>query len=567
MLQWHEELVELRKSQKEALGNHVRHKAMLADLERKHESQREEVERVRQRADIKKRIEQLEQFKPVVLNSELARQAREAKEQARALKAEEEELKSQVAPILESANAKKQYYRKLEAVVRQRRHAVSVAQATAERAGDHAKQLEDKIDDLTQAINNERGNFSKFREEKQKLTQSINRIQRQLEEEEPEFNAATYNERLRDLVRQIRDLDDKLRELESQRSEANQRHRNKDNEIQSLENRHRNLESQSGQREEMLRHVSMDTYNAWQWVKENQDKFQNQVFGPPLVECSVRDLQYADIVESVMGRNDFQAFTTQSRDDFRTLQRAFAEHRWQDVSIRTTTVSLEQLRPPVGNDELERLGFEHWVKDLLTGPEPVIAMLCSESNLHSVPVTLRELSEAEYNAMEGHARISSWVSGSNTYQVTRRREYGPGAVSTRVRSIGKAKWWTNQPIDTGARTELERRIRQAREELTEIERLVEDAGERKRQLLQEAKELRIKEREIKKEKEEKQRAVVAYRGLPDRLENHKAKLKTIDDQVRELRKETNEMRSKQDELALTQAQATVEHAVRHLPYP
>lgn len=189
--------------------------------------------------------------------------------------------------------------------------------------------------------------------------------------------------------------------------------------------------------------------------------------------CSIKDPKYADAIESLFQRTDFTAFTTQSRNDFRTLQRALnIEMKLHDISIRTCSVPLEEFRPPMSDEELRRLGFDGWARDFLSGPDPVLAMLCSENRLHQTPITLRDISDEEYSRMES-GNLNSWVAGKHSYQVVRRREYGPSATSTRVRQLRPAKVWTNQPVDSSAKRELEQSIQEWSEEIRNIEQKID----------------------------------------------------------------------------------------------
>lgn len=220
--------------------------------------------------------------------------------------------------------------------------------------------------------------------------------------------------------------------------------------------------------------MSFDSYKAWDWIKKNQDKFEKHVFGPPAVECSVKDPKYANAVESLMQRNDFTAFTTQTRADFRTLQRVLnSEMKLHDITIKTCTLSLSSLNPPVPDNQLRELGFDGWAKDFITGPEPVLAMLCSENRFHQTPVVLRDFSDEEYRMME-NSPISTWVTGKQSYQVIRRREYGPSATSTRVRQLRPARVWTDQPVDSSAQRELERQINEYKHDLETVQATIDE---------------------------------------------------------------------------------------------
>lgn len=241
--------------------------------------------------------------------------------------------------------------------------------------------------------------------------------------------------------------------------------------IRQADQQLKNLDSQTGQQEEKLRRISPHSFQAYTRIQneEIQKRFENPVFGPPIVSCSVNDPKYADAIESMLQRNDLIAFTVQSRNDFRTLQRILnTEMKLSDISIRTSTVPLDNFQSPMAADGLRRLGFDGWAKDFLNGPDPVLAVLCSENRLHQAPITLRDISDDEFNRLT-NGPISLWVAGKQTYQVTRRREYGPSATSTRVREVRPARVWTSQPVDASTRNELEQSIQIMRNELSEIQ--------------------------------------------------------------------------------------------------
>jgi hypothetical protein len=40
--------------------------------------------------------------------------------------------------------------------------------------------------------------------------------------------------------------------------------------------------------------LDFSTLKAYRWLLENQSKFEKEVFGPPIVTCSITDPKYAD---------------------------------------------------------------------------------------------------------------------------------------------------------------------------------------------------------------------------------------------------------------------------------
>lgn len=271
----------------------------------------------------------------------------------------------------------------------------------------------------------------------------------------------------------MRELQDKATQIKEDRRPLFEALKQKGEQVRQAEQQLQSLDSQSGRQENKLRQASLDTFRAYEWLKNNQNKFEKEVFGPPMVTCSVKDPKYADAIESLMQRTDFLAFTVQTRNDFKTLQRALnIEQKLHDISIKTSSTPLSNFSAPMPDAELRRLGFDAFARDLLTGPEPVISVFCSENRLHQTPISHRDISDEQYHVMES-GPISSWVAGRQTYQVIRRREYGPGATSTRVRQVKPAKVWTSGPVDTSVKEDLIHQVQELREEMHEIEKKME----------------------------------------------------------------------------------------------
>lgn len=281
-----------------------------------------------------------------------------------------------------------------------------------------------------------------------------------------------------------RELETKGKEIKDRRAPLLDRGRELKELISEEERRLENLDSRSGQQEAKLQKLSADSYKAYQWMVENQDKFENEVFGPPIITCSVTDPKYANAVESLLQKSDFTAFTVQNRNDFRTMQRVFIrEMGLHDITLKTSSAPLSSMKHPLSIEELRRLGFDGWAKDFITGPEPVIASLCSENRLHQTPVSLRDISEESYDSLDnaGNSSVSSWVSGKHIYQVSRRKEYN--AKSTRVRQVKPARVWTSQPVGASEKEQHREAIGNYNREFSELQEEANESKEKMRDLL------------------------------------------------------------------------------------
>ena len=243
-----------------------------------------------------------------------------------------------------------------------------------------------------------------------------------------------------------------------------------------------NLDSQAGQQNHKLTGTSRDSAKAWEWVQKNQDKFEQRVFGPPIVECSVKDVRYVDMIESSFNSNDFICFTVQTRGDFKKLQRQLHhEMGLSQITIRTMTGGLQNFPPPISEEECKRYGFDGFALDFMSGPEPVLAMLCSEGpRLNQTAVALKDTSDEQYRLLEDSV-MQSWITRKSIYRINRRREYGAGAVSTQVRDVKKALVWTDQPVNMSAKQALQDDIQGWHEEVKTIQDVI---GKKKEQVAQ-----------------------------------------------------------------------------------
>lgn len=219
------------------------------------------------------------------------------------------------------------------------------------------------------------------------------------------------------------------------------------------------LDSQQGKNLNKLKHVSSEVARAWEWVEANRDQFEQNVYGPPLIECSVKDPRYVDAMESLLQRNDFMTITTQTSADFRKLSdHLYSNMKLADITLKSVTRDLSQIRhSPVSGQQLRELGLDGWAIDYLDGPQPVLAMLCGSVRLDRTAIGLKDVSEAQYNTLLA-SPVTTFIAGRHNYSVQRRREYGAGATSTTTKTIRSARNWTDQPVDTGIKRDLEDKI-------------------------------------------------------------------------------------------------------------
>jgi hypothetical protein len=244
---------------------------------------------------------------------------------------------------------------------------------------------------------------------------------------------------------------------------------NKDAAMQELAS----FATQEGQQLNKLEQTSKDTAKAWKWVQENRDQFEHEVYGPPIISCSVKDDRYTNVLESFLKKNDFLAITAQSLADMKKLTNQFYKVMGLgEVVVRTSEESLPQDPPLLSRQQMQQFGLDGWALDFIDGPEPVLAMLNGSGRLQRSAVALQDNNEVQYNMIIEDGSLVSWAAGKQLYQISRRREYGPDAQTTITKFVNAAKYWTDQPVDTSASREIQQRIDELDVEFDELKKQV-----------------------------------------------------------------------------------------------
>ena len=478
MIDMHENLKELRRDQKNLQAKNATDQEQLDNLESRQRLQEADVERMREREAIEKQIKMLETSRPLAVYRAAKNAHTEAKERKKVAQTELTRLEKEVEPSLRAAKAKEQYKVQIAAVVTERKTAISKAEQQADAIDKSFKDLQDKHNELVAADAAEKNVGKKHRQDTLRIEGVMTELKRQMEVEPPELDIQAYNRRIREKRDAMDNNRTKIGDLKRLQEELRRRGLDKNERIQQAENELAQLDSQAGKQRSKLQALSFHTYKLWEWLQQNQDQFEKPVFGPPIVECSIKDPKYVDHIESLFQRNTMISFTVQTKSDFKKLSdQAHDRMRLTEVNIKTMHEGLDPFRPPVSAEQMKQYGFEGWALDYIDGPEIVLGMLCAELHIHEAGVALRDTTPQQFGFLQ-NSPIQSWVTSKSTYRISRRREYGPSATSTLVKNIRRANIWTDQPVDLTAKRELQENIQGWTEEVASLKAEV-DADQRK----------------------------------------------------------------------------------------
>lgn len=474
MIDMHGTLKDLRRKQKDIQAKNTADQEQLDNLESRQRLQEADVERMRERESIETHVQMLEAARPFAAYRSARSAHGEAKEKRKAAQNELTRLKKEVEPSLRAANAKEQYKTQIAAVVTERKAAIGQAERLADAIDKKFKDLQDKHNELVAADSAEKTGGKKHRQEIVRLEGTITQLKRQMEVEPSELDVQAYNRRIREKRVAVDDCTNKIGELKKHQEELRRRGQDRNHRVKQAETDLAQLDSQAGKQKSKLQSASRDSYKLWEWLQQNQDQFEKPVFGPPIVECTVKDPKYVDHIESLFQQSVMISFTVQTRGDYKKLSdQAHGPMHLSEVNIRTVLHGLDPFHPPVSAEEMKRFGFEGWALDYLNGPEPVLAMLCAEVHIHEAGIALRDTTPQQFQLLQ-NSSIQSWVTSKSTYRITRRREYGPGAMSTLVKDTRRACIWTDQPVDMTAKRELQENIQGWIEEVASFQAEIDE---------------------------------------------------------------------------------------------
>lgn len=559
VLEYHQKLIQERQRQRELMSDNRGDQEQLDSWKKTQEIMRPEVERFAERLKIEKRIDQLKLCKPIPRFLQAKKRTGELRITKDRLARETQALKEETEPALRKVNAKQQYARSAERqrdsirkeVTRAERECARVEQQIT-RAGEQVDSFNKEIDVIKKAN----------KENKQKIVKhesELATLRGRKANEPPPYDLNAANEKIRAHTTRSRELEQQIAEKEDDYRTTFENGKVKTREMKDLKSTLENLNTSAGRREDKLAEMSKETATAWKWIKENRDLFKEEVFGPPLVTCSVKNPDMAVLVETFLQKDDLYFITASSNDDFAILQQELSKKQGLfDIRLRTcSNKDLSRYRTPVSDEVMQQMGLEQWVIDLLDGPAPVLSMLCEAKGLHKSAITTKSVSEEQEQAI-ANSSIRSYVESDKLHTYIRREEYG---VSTKkITDISRdAKFWVDQPVDQQRQRALEWQLRDITDQHAKLAGVVKDmAGD-----IKHLKEERIAEEQdlqkIREEKESAQQAEISWRGLDTKMTGIENKIQGLRDGISGSATQIKDITRQRDDVVFQKAQFVLDY--------
>ena len=560
MLKHHETLKQLRAKQKETMSDNRGAREYLENLEHRQEMQRTEVERLRERAVTQKRLDWLERCRPIPKYAQAKQNLKEAKTRQKKLAGELRKLRDESGPALKKVTAKQAYRIQVQTLKSDRQKEVTTCEKACDEIYKEVEEAETKMKDCDNKHEAETKSLRKKRDDRNRATQAVADLKHQKQTPPEDFDARAMNQEIQDRTSRMREIETQQDDRTTRRADAAHRGNVKKLRIDDINGKIEALDTVTGKQETKLQAISTESFRAWKWIQENQKEFKQRVFGPPLVECSLKDPQFANIVESFLQKNDFQFITVQCQEDFKFLQQKLnREMKLHDISLRQCSNTSSNEARPLSEEQMHDLGLDSWVIDHLQGPPQVLAMLCMQRNLHRSAIALGDIDSRQHEEL-ARSQISGYAAGGKIYQFTRRAEYGAGASSATARFIKPATRWTEQPVDMGRKAALEREAN----EITEEALILRDEFlALKAEIVALTKEwttLKNEVEEIRADKDAKQKVRAEWNALDTKITTAEEKEQQAKDSIIEVREHLQGIEQERDDALLNKAEAVLRYA-------
>lgn len=453
------------------------------EKEKQNERDEEEIKRLNEKKQVKDEIKSLALKKPWLEFEVLRQQFADAKIQCEALLKKKKKEESLIEPYLLKVEEYSGHVKQADRSVAQLQKEIDAAVQSCKKLIPKVNQSVKKADELVQEFKSKVSDNSNRQAQIVGLKAKIRDLENELNNRDSEQS----------LMQRISVLDDKM-----SRASAS---------IAEMLNEKERIESESGpirdgltrararlrtldaghRRREHLRQLNLSAYKGLEILQEmkRDNAFNQQVYPPMMIVIDVIDPQMAMFVESCIPRRDLFAFVFEDDDDLRKFSHEIASRNVRCALIRAPP---PPDRPPASIGSLRRLGFQKLATDLFTAPVPVKDYLCTQHNMHMIPIG-DESASRRFDECDKMG-VRTFFAGLSRYTMNRSRY--DGSVVTTSQPVQDAKILTIS-ADTSS-------VEKVKEQVLDLEEKIEEA-KRESGAIDEG--LKRKEDEKTKIKEEK----------------------------------------------------------------
>ncbi|KAK9458118.1 hypothetical protein V1511DRAFT_491802 [Dipodascopsis uninucleata] len=529
----HEKLIELHSEYKNLVSQTQLDIKELEQQKERQDAAAIEVDRFRRRKQIQEELDLLEKYRPFAEYQDTSSQYNESRQRTQVLKENYNNAKHSAAPSLRILERSKQDLETSSNKVDYCKIALDKAQEIVSKELKEQDVFNGKLEVFKADIDAVEKRKEQQKHKLRKLQNDLSVLNERATNEPDTSESSMVNEKLAELQtrnrkaenarsmasKEVTDIEDKIAETMG--------------EIDKYETELRSLESTSNRKLYAIRSYHSHTYDAIMWLRENKSLFKGEVFEPPILTISITDLDMVDAVETAIQRSQLLSFTCLSREDYLTFTSEVIDKRNLNVYVSefsgTENPTFDTFKRLCSTEKLQSLGLSGWLVDCISGPDPVLTMLCHMCQIHTTAYAKRALSVAQQDAIErftnseGQLILRRYVTRSMGFRL-QRSLYGSRAVVSESRRIGAARVLSDSGIDQSRKKELTAKLSLWKDRIESLNSEKSKYLRRRQNAISELKDIRA-ERDILKKKQSE---------IHKLIHDHKRVLSDIDEIKREI---------------------------------
>jgi chromosome segregation ATPase len=196
MLAWQKQLQDLDKDKKEIEQSTHGDVETLRNLENRQQGLQTDVDRIREREEIKELVKNLKSASVFAQYSEARSKHKDAKDRKKLAERSLRRLEHDAGPSLEAVNAKQLYAQRIDEVISGRKTALKEAEDVTKKLARDASTASENLKEFENALVTERKGFDAKRKELAQSKSKITALQADLRNRPEEFNPSDFNQKI-----------------------------------------------------------------------------------------------------------------------------------------------------------------------------------------------------------------------------------------------------------------------------------------------------------------------------------------------------------------------------------
>ncbi|XP_073399825.1 structural maintenance of chromosomes protein 5 isoform X2 [Dendrobates tinctorius] len=541
MYNYHCELKNFRKNEKEHEDSCKTKEEFLEKLKQGNERYKQDVERYYVKKRHLDKIEMLERKRPWVEYEHVRQEYEKVKEIRDQVKEELKDKQESQAPLNQKLQKYDKQHKQIDGRMKEKMNDIRETSKKCKQKQELVEMKEKEIEDIQQKLRMRK-------DEENDRQKRIFNIRKMIEDWQNELNSMANQDSLQPeidfIARELRNIQDEKLSVESDMSDARMERQNLEGEKRDKFNRIKQFDNMLNLKEEKLRKRFADTYNAVVWLRENKEKFKKRVCLPIMLEVNVKNHQHAKYVENHISMNDMRAFVFESQEDMDTFLKEVRDNQRLRVNaVCSPQESVANNNPQKPIYELQQFGFFSYLRELFDAPYPVMNYLVSQYMVHNVPVGTEKTRQMIERVIQ-ETGLKQMYTAEERYSI-KISAYSSNVISSNV-SLKPAQFLT-VAVDPEERRQAVEQYKEIEGKCSSLEALISELANKQRMLDKKDNDLRSRKKEIldmkTKKRQLEQRIATKYDSLKQ-LEQEDINLEDAEQQANGKIKDINIQKKK-----------------------